>query len=137
MDTSPTTEETTPNVSMSRSDENTMSSDAALSGPPSLDYTLRTRKRAIFIFWSIVVFDSTAMPIALYFGLWYGTNLTPNTVFSIVTAALGGISIFEYFVRFWRLFKKGSTCRVIGGRRSYVREKRANKRTGHARLTIF
>lgn len=60
------------------------------------------------------------MPLALYFGLWYGTDLSPNTVFSIVTAALGGASIFEYAVRFWRLFKKGSTCRVIGGRRSYV-----------------
>ena len=61
------------------------------------------------------------MPLALYFGLWYGTDLSPNTVFSIVTAALGGISIFEYVLRFWHLWKKGSTCRVIGGRRSYVR----------------
>ena len=90
------------------------------SGPPSLEYDLRSRKWAIVIFWGLVVFDSTAMPIALYFGLWYGTSLSPNTVFSIVTAALGGVSIVEYFVRFWRLFKKGSTCRVIGGRRAYV-----------------
>lgn len=89
-------------------------------GPPSLDYSLRTRKRSIAYFWSLILIDSIAMPLGLYFGLWYGTNLSPNTVFSIVTAALGGISIFEYFVRFWRLFKKGSTCRVIGGRRAYL-----------------
>lgn len=89
--------------------------------PPSMNYDLRARKRSIFIFWFLILFDSIVMPLALYFGLWYGTNLSPNTVFSIVTAALGGISIFEYVARFWRLWKKGSNCRVIGGRRSYVR----------------
>lgn len=88
--------------------------------PPALDFDLRARRKSIFIFWFLILFDSICMPLALYFGLWYGTSLSPNTVFSIVTAALGGISIFEYAVRFWRLFKKGSTCRVIGGRRSYL-----------------
>lgn len=88
--------------------------------PPRLEYSLRTRKMAIFLFWSIILFDSVVMPIALYFGLWYGVGpgnpsnekLSANTVFSIVTAALGGASILEYFVRFWRLYKKNSTCRV-------------------------
>ncbi|WQF84338.1 hypothetical protein CDEST_09352 [Colletotrichum destructivum] len=100
--------------------------------PPPLNYTLRTRKMAIFLFWALILFDSIAMPIALYFGLWYGvgpgTNtptekrqkLTPNAVFSIVTAAVGGASIVEYFVRFWRLWRKGSTCRVIGAHRWYL-----------------
>lgn len=87
---------------------------------------------AIFIFWSFIVFDSVIMPIALYFGLWYGVGpgantptekkqvLSANAVFSIVTAAIGGASILEYIVRFWRLFKKTSTCRVIGARRWYL-----------------
>lgn len=95
--------------------------------PPPLNYTLRTRKMAIFIFWSFIVFDSVVMPIALYFGLWYGVGppakkqtLSANAVFSIVTAAIGGASIVEYAVRFWRLWKKGSTCRVIGARRWYL-----------------
>lgn len=88
--------------------------------PPPLDYDLRSRKRSIAIFWTLILIDSIAMPLGLYFGLWYGTNLSPNTVFSIVTAALGGASIFEYCLRFWRLWKKGSTCRVIGGRRAYL-----------------
>lgn len=88
--------------------------------PPPLDYDLHTRKKSIAIFWGLILFDSIVMPLGLYFGLWYGTNLTPNTVFSIVTAALGGASIFEYCLRFWRLWKKGSTCRVIGGRRAYL-----------------
>ncbi|KZL69856.1 hypothetical protein CT0861_01063 [Colletotrichum tofieldiae] len=100
--------------------------------PPPLNYTLRTRKMAIFLFWALILFDSIAMPIALYFGLWYGvgpgTNtptekkqkLSPNAVFSIVTAAVGGASIVEYFLRFWRLWRKGSTCRVIGAHRWYL-----------------
>ena len=88
--------------------------------PPPLNYTLYTRKLSIFIFWSFILIDSIAMPIVLYFCLWYDTNLSPNTVFSIVTAALGGVSILEYFLRFRRLWKKGSTCRVIGARRMYL-----------------
>lgn len=88
--------------------------------PPPLGYDLRSRKKSIAYFWILILIDSIAMPLGLYFGLWYGTDLSPNTVFSIVTAALGGISIFEYFIRFWRLWKKNSTCRVIGGRRAYL-----------------
>ncbi|KAB5578858.1 hypothetical protein GE09DRAFT_1091283 [Coniochaeta sp. 2T2.1] len=100
--------------------------------PPSLNYTLRTRKLWIFIFWSLIIFDSVVLPIALYFALWYGvgpaTNtptekkqkLSANAVFSIVTAAVGGASIFEYFIRLRRLWRKDSTCRVIGARRWYL-----------------
>ena len=92
------------------------------SGPPPLDYSIRVRKWSIVFFWSLVLLDSIAMPIALYFGLFYGTSLSHNTVFSITTAALGGVSILEYFRRFWKLWKKGSTCRAIGARRAYVRQ---------------
>lgn len=88
--------------------------------PPPLNYTLRTRKLSIAFFWSLILFDSIAVPIGLYFGLWYGTNLSPNAVFSISTGCLGGVSIVEYVLRFWRLWKKGSTCRVLNARRWYL-----------------
>lgn len=91
--------------------------------PPPLNYSLWARKWSIFFWWSMILFDSIVMPIALYFGLWYGLTrdqMSANTVFSIVTAALGGASILDYFLRFWRLWKKGSTCRVIGARRMYL-----------------
>jgi hypothetical protein len=98
-----------------------LSSDVAFEPePPPLNYSLWPRKWSIIFFWGLILIDCIAMPIGLYFGLWYGTSLSPNAVFSIVTAALGGISIFEYFLRFRRLFKKGSTCRVIGARRAYL-----------------
>lgn len=104
----------------------TMQSDPAFEPePPSLNYTLRTKKRirALWFFWTMVIFDSVVMPIALYFGLWYTVykdgRMSANTVFSIVTAAIGGISIFEYFIRLWALWKKDSNCRPTGAGRYY------------------
>lgn len=43
-----------------------------------------------------------------------------SLVFSITTAAIGTVSVVEYFIRFRRLWRRGSTCRVIGARRWYV-----------------
>lgn len=88
--------------------------------PPPLNYTLRDKKLRIAIFWCFIVLDCAAMPIALYFVLWYDVGpgsaeehaLSANTVLSIVTAAIGGSSILEYFLRAWKLWKKGSDCRV-------------------------
>lgn len=87
--------------------------------PPPLHYDLWSRKWSIIFFWTLILVDCIAMPIVLYFCLWYLTDFSPNTVFSIVTAALGGISIIEYFVRLRRLWMKSSTCRPIGAGRYY------------------
>ena len=95
--------------------------DPDFTRPPDLNYSLRPRMRGIAFFWTLIALDCVALPIALYFGLWYGTSLSPNAVFSISTGALGTVSIVEYFIRFHRLWKKGSTCRVIGAQRFYVR----------------
>ena len=46
--------------------------------PPPLNYTLRTRKKSIAIFWTLIVLDCVCLPIALYFGLFYGTSLSHN-----------------------------------------------------------
>lgn len=102
----------------------TMVSDPAFEPePPSLNYDLRSKKRKLAFFWTVVIFDSVLMPIGLYFGLWYTVHasgkMSANTVFSIVTAAIGGIAIFEYFVRAWALWKKNSTSRPTGAPRWY------------------
>lgn len=91
--------------------------------PPPLKYTLRTRKKSIFWFWTLIVLDCIFMPIGLYFGMWYGLTrdqLSANAVFSISTALLGTVSIVEYFIRFHRLWKKNSNCRVLGAKRWYL-----------------
>ncbi|PIG86103.1 hypothetical protein AARAC_008474 [Aspergillus arachidicola] len=88
--------------------------------PPPLPYSLRTRKKSIAIFWILFVIDALAQPVALYFGLWYGTNLSHNLVFTIVTASLGGISVFEYFYRLYNLFRKDSRTRPLNARKSWL-----------------
>jgi hypothetical protein len=102
----------------------TMVSDPAFEPePPALPYDLRSKKRKLWFFWIFVIIDSVLMPIGLYFGLWYTVHkqgkMSANTVFSIVTAAIGGIAIFEYFLRSWALWKKNSTCRPTGAGRWY------------------
>lgn len=94
--------------------------DPTFEHPPPLEYSLRTRKKSIFFFWTLIFVDCVCVPIILYFALWYGTSLSHNAVFSISTGALGSVSIFEYFLRFRRLWRKGSKCRVIGARRWYL-----------------
>lgn len=99
--------------------DSTQSSTVAV--PPELPYSLRNRKKAITFFWTLFVIDTMAQPLILYFCLWYETDLSHNMVFTISTAALGGISVAEYFLRFYALFKKGSTCRPLNhSRRSFV-----------------
>jgi hypothetical protein len=97
--------------------------DPDFRAPPPLKYTLRTRKKSIFWFWTLIILDCVFMPIGLYFGMWYGLTrdqLSANAVFSISTALLGTVSIVEYFIRFHRLWKKNSSCRVIGAKRWYL-----------------
>ncbi|KAB8336826.1 hypothetical protein FH972_021135 [Carpinus fangiana] len=99
------------------------SSSNAASVPPQLGYSLddNNRKFTIAWFWTLIVIDIIAVPLVLYFCLWYlNTGLSHNAIFSISTACLGGVSIVEYFLRFYRLWKKGSTCRVMGARRWYL-----------------
>ncbi|KAJ5239266.1 hypothetical protein N7468_003885 [Penicillium chermesinum] len=90
------------------------------SEPPPLPYTLRTRKKSIALFWTIFVIDTLGQPVALYWGLWYGTNLSHNLVFSIVTACLGGVSVFEYFFRLYNLLRKGSRARPLNAREGWL-----------------
>lgn len=106
--------------SLPNSGDQVAPSSMEISRPPPLNYSLRTRKTAIAVFWTLILIDSIAVPLVVYFCLEYLTGLSENAVFSISTASLGGISIIEYFVRFWRLWKKGSKCRVIGARRWYL-----------------
>lgn len=89
-------------------------------GPPPLPYSLRQRKRSIAFFWTLFVIDTLAQPLILYFALRYRTSLSLNLVFSISTAALGGVSVFEYFYRLYNLMKSKSRARPLNARKSWV-----------------
>lgn len=51
---------------------------ATMDRPPPLEYSLRTRKLSISVFWTLVVVDIIVVPLALYFGLRYHTKLSNN-----------------------------------------------------------
>ncbi|KAH7031508.1 uncharacterized protein B0I36DRAFT_431601 [Microdochium trichocladiopsis] len=92
--------------------------------PPSLNYTLRDKKLRIAVFWCFVFFDCALVPVGLYLFLWYNNGpgseerdpLSANLVLSIVTATIGGTGIIEFAIGMWKLWKKGSNCRVIGAK---------------------
>lgn len=48
------------------------------SEPPPLPYSLRDRKKSITIFWTIFIIDTLGQPLALYWALWYATDLSHN-----------------------------------------------------------
>ncbi|KAJ5295626.1 hypothetical protein PENANT_c001G10466 [Penicillium antarcticum] len=88
--------------------------------PPPLPYSLYTRKKSIAIFWTIFVIDTLGQPLIFYWCLWYLTDLSHNVVFSIVTASLGGVSVFEYFYRLYNLFRKHSRARPLNAPVSWL-----------------
>ncbi|OKL58188.1 hypothetical protein UA08_06656 [Talaromyces atroroseus] len=88
-------------------------------GPPPLPYSLRQRKRSIAFFWTLFVIDTLAQPLILYYALRYATDLSLNLVFSISTAALGGVSVFEFFFRLYNLMRKNSRARPLNARKSW------------------
>lgn len=88
--------------------------------PPPLPYSLRTRKKSIAFFWTLFTIDTLVQPLTLYWTLTYLTDLSDNLVFSIVTASLGGVSVFEYFYRLYNLFKSNSRARPLNARKSWL-----------------
>ncbi|QGA14289.1 hypothetical protein EYB26_001942 [Talaromyces marneffei] len=89
-------------------------------GPPPLPYSLRQRKRSIAFFWTLFVIDTLAQPLILYYALRYETSLSLNLIFSISTAALGGVSVFEYFYRLYNLMRSQSRARPLNARKSWL-----------------
>ncbi|PBP23303.1 hypothetical protein BUE80_DR005905 [Diplocarpon rosae] len=81
-------------------------------GLPSLEYDLASKVWRIMIFWTLVIMDSFAIPIILYFVLNYSTSLSKKQVYYIISLTLFGTLTVEYAQRAWRLWTKNSTCRV-------------------------
>ncbi|KAK0119917.1 hypothetical protein ONS95_011342 [Cadophora gregata] len=84
---------------------------------PSLEYDLASKKWRILIFWTLVILDSFAIPIILYFVLNYSTTLNKKQVYYIISFTLFGTLMLEYAQRAWRLWMKNSTCRVVNTKR--------------------
>jgi len=87
---------------------------------PPLPYTPSNHKRSIAITWTIIVTNSCLLPIALVYGLYYGTSLSQNTIFGIVTGVFGSLSLVQFWWRMWKLLKKDGEFRPLGSRRGWL-----------------
>ncbi|MCJ1384830.1 hypothetical protein MMC17_007948 [Xylographa soralifera] len=87
---------------------------------PALPYSPAAHKAAIAIAWTVIVTNSCALPIALFYGLWYGTSLSKRIVFAIVTATAGVASLAQAYARLWKLLRKDGKSRPLGSRRGWL-----------------
>ncbi|MCJ1282016.1 hypothetical protein MMC26_001339 [Xylographa opegraphella] len=87
---------------------------------PPLPYSPADHKAGIAIAWTIIVLNSSALPIALFYGLWYGTSLSKRLVLAIVTATAGVASLAQACRRLWKLLRKDGEYRPLGSRRGWL-----------------
>ena len=55
-----------------------LSVSKSVANPPPLPVSLRERKKGIALAWTLIVLDSSILPLIVFYGLWYGSSLTPS-----------------------------------------------------------
>ncbi|KAK3315911.1 hypothetical protein B0H66DRAFT_273493 [Apodospora peruviana] len=88
-----------------------------LPGLPRLNYNLWDYKTKLFIVSGLLIIESSLLPIALFYGLWFHTTLRHGIVFAIITAFFGLVTGIEFGLRSLKLIMKADTYRPIGGKR--------------------
>ncbi|KAK3380997.1 hypothetical protein B0H63DRAFT_474723 [Podospora didyma] len=86
-------------------------------GLPRLNYNLWDYKTKLFIVTTLLVIESSILPIALFYGLWFQTTLRHGIVFAIITAFFGLVTGIEFGLRSLKLMMKKDEYRPIGGGR--------------------
>ncbi|PHH65912.1 hypothetical protein CDD81_860 [Ophiocordyceps australis] len=83
---------------------------------PQLPFTWRHgRRRWRLIMFAFIVFvDASAMPIALYYGMYYSGHVEGFIIFAVVTSIWGGPTYLELAVRTLRLIRKERFYRPLG-----------------------
>jgi len=104
----------------SKTTTTTATTSTPLKPLPILPYTPADHKLGIAITWATVVTNSCLLPIALVYGLWYGTSLSRNTIFGIVTGVFGVLSLMQFWWRMWKLLRRDGEFRPLGSRRGWL-----------------
>ncbi|KAK3984680.1 hypothetical protein QBC44DRAFT_9877 [Cladorrhinum sp. PSN332] len=84
-------------------------------GLPRLLYPIREYKTKLIIVVSLLVLESAFLPIALYYGLTYGTTLRSGITFAIITSFFGIVTGIEFGLRCLKLILKDDKYRPPGG----------------------
>ena len=90
---------------------------AELPGLPRLRYRILDYKLKLSVIVSLLVLESSILPIALYYGLVLGTTLRSGIVFAIITSFFGIVTGIEFGLRCLKLVWRGDTYRPVGGTR--------------------
>lgn len=86
-----------------------------LPGLPLLDYNLWHYKGKLSFIVFLLVVESSLLPIALYYGLFFNTTLRLGLVFAVITSFFGIVTGIEYGLRKYKLIFKGDRYRPRGG----------------------
>ncbi len=83
---------------------------------PQLPFTWHHgwRRWRLFFFAFLVFVDACAVPIALYYGMWYAGDVQGYIIFAVVTTIWGGPTYLEFAIRTLRLIKKERFYRPLG-----------------------
>lgn len=65
----------------------------------------------------LLVLESSLIPLALFYGLWFRTTLRHGIIFAIITAFFGLVTGIEFGLRSLKLILPPDTYRPIGGAR--------------------
>jgi hypothetical protein len=86
-----------------------------LPGLPRLRYRILEYKVKLITVVSLLVLESSFLPIALYYGLTLGTTLRHGIVFAIITAFFGIVTGLEFGLRCIKLYFMGDKYRPRDG----------------------
>ena len=87
---------------------------------PELPYSLRRHKFAIAVAGTVLIINSCILPLALFYGLWFGTSLSRNLVLGVNTGVFGVVTLVAWAARLWHLLIKDPIHRPLGSRRGSV-----------------
>ncbi|KZF21412.1 hypothetical protein L228DRAFT_269791 [Xylona heveae TC161] len=87
-------------------------------GLPELPYSLRTRKRNIFMFWSVALLSSCLVPLVLFYALYFDTDLEEWIIFTLTTCLVGVLDVAPtLIIRAYKLVRKDPFSRPLGANR--------------------
>lgn len=81
---------------------------------PELPYSLRTRKAAIAISWSLLLLDACLLPLVLFYILKFVAKLDDSRNLGITNSAFGFFSLLQYTFRLYRLLIPSPRYRPLG-----------------------
>lgn len=83
---------------------------------PQLPFTFHRGKKRwrLITLISLMWIDACVLPIALYYGMYYGGDVQGWIIFAVVTTIWGGPTYLEYALRTFKLMKKEKFYRPLG-----------------------